>query len=78
MMAKSLESTPAVQMDNVGVSEAKPDNPYVIHSGDEIFCWRLNDARRRTAYPAISSKKLQHQIRQSCQTKYRFGLSKPI
>ena len=24
-------------MDNVGVSEAKPDNPYVIHSGDEIF-----------------------------------------
>ena len=34
---KSLESTPAVQMDNVGVSEAKPDNPYVLHSGDEIF-----------------------------------------
>lgn len=37
MMAKSLEFTPTVQMDNIGVSEAQPDNPYVLHSGDEIF-----------------------------------------
>ncbi|OAV28420.1 hypothetical protein AO369_0734 [Moraxella catarrhalis] len=59
MMAKSLEFTPTVQMDNVGVSEVQPDNPYVLHSGDEyFFCWRLNDARRRTTYPAISYKKI--------------------